>query len=387
MKAILQRNLPIFLIAAIFGLAACQGQVSGQQPTPTSFHPSASPLPFQPSTSAATSESVPTSSPSPTTPIEPLQAPPAKSGSSALRFVFPTPGPAPISAWRPPLYDVPWALTPYDHFYFARPIAADEVNWPLANYRYGAAWLGLENVIHTGVDIDAPEGTPVLAAAAGKVVWVGYGLSSEKTDLNDPYGLAIMIKHDFGYQGERLESVYAHLSEADVVYGQEVAAGEKIGLVGNTGRTTGPHLHFEIRVEYSNYYYTTRNPELWLVPPQGWGLLVGHIMKNDWTWLFQQDVNVKSLANGDTWLVRTYADSPALHPDDYYDENLVLSDLPAGDYEVEMTYEGTTFSQVVTIHPGMVSYLSFSVADKFSTALPSTQVVDFLATATPTKQP
>ncbi len=391
MRAISQLALPAFLLTAALGLAACQGlSHTPEVPSPSispSASPSASPSPSLPPASTATSPGASTASPSPTPLVELLQASPAGSGSPALRFVFPTPGPAPISAWRPPLYDVPWALTPYDHFYFARPIAADEVNWPLADYRYGATWPGDNSIIHTGVDIDAPEGTPVLAAAAGKIVWVGYGLSTGTTNLKDPYGLAVVIKHDFGYQGERLESVYAHLSEADVVDGQEVTAGERIGLVGDTGLTTGPHLHFEIRIEYSNYYYTTRNPELWLVPPQGWGVLVGHIMKNDLTPLYLQDVNVKSLGNGNTWLVRTYADSPALHSDDYYNENLVLSDLPAGDYEVDLTYETTTYSQVVTIHPGMVSYLSFTVTGEFSTALPPTPAVDFLSTVTPTQRP
>ena len=88
-----------------------------------------------------------------------------------LRFVFPDTGPAPVSAWRPPLYPIPWAPTPYDHFYFARPIAADEVNWPLWDYRYGGTFF--ENVVHTGVDIPAPQGTPVLAAGSGKVIQAG----------------------------------------------------------------------------------------------------------------------------------------------------------------------------------------------------------------------
>ena len=50
--------------------------------------------------------------------------------SDPLRFAFPAPGPPPVSAWRPPLYTTPWAPTPYDHFYFARPIPANEINWP-----------------------------------------------------------------------------------------------------------------------------------------------------------------------------------------------------------------------------------------------------------------
>ena len=85
-----------------------------------------------------------------------------------FRFVLPTPGAEPVSGWRPPLYPVPWAISSYDHFYFARPIAADNVNWPLAEYRYGGVFFA-PNVVHTGVDIDAEEGTPILAAGSGTV--------------------------------------------------------------------------------------------------------------------------------------------------------------------------------------------------------------------------
>jgi murein DD-endopeptidase MepM/ murein hydrolase activator NlpD len=117
--------------------------------------------------------------------------------------LFPTPGPEPISLWRPPLYEAPWALGPHDHFYFSRPIAADVVNWPLADYRYGGMFMDTD-IVHTGIDIPNPRGTPVLAAAAGKVVWAGYGLFTGNNNPNDPYGLAITIQHDFGYQSQRL---------------------------------------------------------------------------------------------------------------------------------------------------------------------------------------
>ena len=93
-----------------------------------------------------------------------------------VRLILPTPGSYPNSLWRPPLNEAPWALSPYDHFYFIRPIAVDEVNWPLADYRYGYYFPGT-TIVHTGIDIDANRGTPILAAAPGKVIWAGYGLS------------------------------------------------------------------------------------------------------------------------------------------------------------------------------------------------------------------
>ncbi|MGW8250945.1 MAG: M23 family metallopeptidase, partial [Anaerolineales bacterium] len=196
---------------------------------------------------------------------QPISVPLPSPASDPLRFVFPTPGPMPVSAWRPPLYPTPWAPTAYDHFFFSRPISADEINWPLADYRYGGVFL--PNVVHTGIDIPARLETPVLAAGSGRVTWAGYGLYRGVEDPTDPYGLAVAIKHDFGYQGESLFTVYGHLNRVDVVVGQQVSAGQVLGLSGETGKVTGPHLHFEVRIGKNNYF-VSRNPELWLAPPQ-----------------------------------------------------------------------------------------------------------------------
>jgi len=162
-----------------------------------------------------------------------------------LRFSFPTPGPQPASLWRPPLYEVPWALNPHDHFYFDRPIKVDVVNWPLADYRYGAIFFS-SGEVHTGIDIPNRKGTPVLAAGPGTIIWAGYGLYAGANNPKDPYGQAVTIKHNFGYEGRTIYTIYAHLDRIDVVNGQWVNTGDQIGAVGDTGNTTGPHLHFAI---------------------------------------------------------------------------------------------------------------------------------------------
>jgi len=87
-----------------------------------------------------------------------------------------------------------------------------------------------------GVDLADPVGTPVYAAAGGDVILAKYA------GYNGGYGSYVVIKHPNGTQ-----TLYAHLSEDDVAVGQHVAQGEHIGAVGNTGRSTGPHLHFEVR--------------------------------------------------------------------------------------------------------------------------------------------
>lgn len=87
---------------------------------------------------------------------------------------------------------------------------------------------------HNGVDIKVPVGSPVYAAGAGRVTEAEYMTG---------YGLRVVISHDFG-----LETVYAHLKKADVKPGQSVRRGQCIGLSGNSGRTTGAHLHYEVQV-------------------------------------------------------------------------------------------------------------------------------------------
>jgi len=90
--------------------------------------------------------------------------------------------------------------------------------------------------IHKGIDISAEIGTKVYAAGSGKIIRIA---SSE-----DGYGNCIVIDHGFGFV-----SRYAHLSGFKVKEGDEVKKGDLIGLVGNSGRSTGPHLHYEIEKE------------------------------------------------------------------------------------------------------------------------------------------
>lgn len=87
---------------------------------------------------------------------------------------------------------------------------------------------------HSGEDLAAPQGTPVLATRDGRVA---------VSDFLGGYGLTVILRHDDG----KLESRYAHLSQIFVRPGEMVKQGEVIGLVGSTGNSTGPHLHFEMR--------------------------------------------------------------------------------------------------------------------------------------------
>jgi len=306
-----------------------------------------------------------------------------------FRLTLPTPGSEPISGWRPPLYPVPWAMSPYDHFYFVRPIAADQVNWPLANYRYGGIFFA-PNIVHTGVDIDAPEGSPVFAAGPGTVVWAGWGLFTEAPDnLSDPYGLAVAIQHDFGFQEQQLYTVYAHMSKITTVLGQHVNTGDQIGLVGSTGATTGPHLHFEVRFP-NNSFDDTYNPELWIAPPQGWGVLVGRVMDTRGLTIEHLEVAVKSEETGITRVVKSYGGAPT-NSDPYYKENVVLGDLPAGIYKITLHYEDERNplkdkdpQTWVEIYPGQVTYFTFKGNLGYRLSRPPAPTLDFLPTVVST---
>ncbi|HKZ55291.1 MAG TPA: peptidoglycan DD-metalloendopeptidase family protein [Anaerolineales bacterium] len=269
---------------------------------------------------------------------------------------FPTPGPNEVSAWRPPPYRPPLALRLHDHYFFHRPIPSGEVNWPLSVYRYGTTFFG-EEAVHTGVDLGADKGTPVLAAEAGEVVWAGYGLYRGLEDKDDPYGLAVSIRHDFGYGNQLLFTNYGHMDTLAVWPGQRVEAGETIGTVGDTGHASGPHLHFEVRLG-DNRYFATRNPELWMVPPEGWGVLAGRVADTRGEPLTEQLVQITSIESGERSSVWTYAKG-TIRPDEFYQENFVISDLPAGPYEVRIAFVGHSFTASLLVHPGQTNFITF----------------------------
>jgi murein DD-endopeptidase MepM/ murein hydrolase activator NlpD len=304
-----------------------------------------------------------------------------------FQFNLPTPGAEPISGWRPPLYPIPWAMSAYDHFYFARPIAADQVNWPIADYRYGGIFFA--NVVHTGVDIDAEEGAPILASGAGTVVWVGWGLFSETPgNIKDPYGLAVVVQHDFGYNNQQLYTAYAHMSTIIATIGQHVQTGDLLGLVGATGATTGPHVHFEVRLG-DNSFHQTLNPELWLAPPQGWGVLVGRVFDKKGSPISRREVRLISEDTQKSYLVKTYGSGGAVNPDPYYKENLVLGDLPAGIYKLTLSHEGKERQTWVEIFPGQVTYFAYEGEDSFSSERPPAPKLNSLPQlpSTPTPLP
>ncbi len=116
-------------------------------------------------------------------------------------------------------------------------IAAEKAPFSIpvkSNFRFTSGFGPRWGRMHNGTDFAGPIGTPIYATADGVVTHAGWASG---------YGRLIKIRHDFG-----IETRFAHLNAMDVTVGQRVSRGERIGAMGNSGRSTGPHLHYEVRV-------------------------------------------------------------------------------------------------------------------------------------------
>lgn len=115
--------------------------------------------------------------------------------------------------------------------YYIRPVSG------IVSSPYGSRKGGF----HYGIDIANKRGTPIKAAASGVVVKIVTGCKEGNSSCGGRYGNYIAVQHANG-----TKTIYAHLNTVGVSYGQNVSQGQTIGTLGNTGRSTGPHLHFEI---------------------------------------------------------------------------------------------------------------------------------------------
>ncbi len=133
-----------------------------------------------------------------------------------------------------------------------QPIKNDDLKRTASGYGMRYHPIHKRRKMHNGMDFSAPRGTEVFATGKARV---------KKAKLVAGYGNLIVLDHGFGY-----ETYYAHLKEIKVRRGQRVGRGEVIGTVGNTGVSTGPHLHYEVRkndrpVNPMNFYYGNLTPE------------------------------------------------------------------------------------------------------------------------------
>jgi murein DD-endopeptidase MepM/ murein hydrolase activator NlpD len=174
----------------------------------------------------------------------------------------------------------------WNHFDHDLPIQFGHVNGYVVNHCGQRVNQSLDG--HAGHDFEMPVGTPLYATAAGRIV-----LAGESAPFYCPVvpggvatGLYVEIRHP-AVNGEVFLSSYAHLSEVRVVVGQDVTQGQLIGLSGNTGCSTGPHLHLQIfrltntnsggAVRVDPYGWEAPGPDPWALHPQG--------ASSFWLWL------------------------------------------------------------------------------------------------------
>jgi len=220
--------------------------------------------------------------------------------------------------------------------------------------------------VHHGVDMPNAVGTVVRAAGSGTVLYSADGRLAQ-TDIfqNSPsYGNVIVIEHDFGYNGMRIWTLYAHLSSAFVRAGETVIAGQPIGQVGQTGRVTGPHLHFEVRLGRTpedNRYGSTYNPVLWFVPYVGTGVIAGRVTDSFGERVDDAEITIRNYATGlveTTTTTYVFADSGFdVNSDPVWQENFAVTDIPVGRYNVIVTIDGERIVRQVDVMEGTTAFV------------------------------
>ncbi len=276
----------------------------------------------------------------PYTPVEPTHT------------LVPSPSPSPTAS------PVPLPVSSPSLFPLQVPLPDTANRRVSPNYRFGTTMDGLRE-IHHGVEFENPMGTLVLAAADGQVVFAAEDAHGELSPWMDFYGNTVVLEHRLPGMETSLYTLYAHLSEIQVQAGQQVQAGEPLGLVGMSGSADGPHLHFEVRIG-KNAYWNSSNPELWLKPDPGRGSLAGKLTSSRGKPLASLGVVLIPLdgARPQKIYLQTYA-APDAFISPLRDENFAIWNLPAGHYRLEFIVEGTLQRQEVIIKAGERTFVTF----------------------------
>lgn len=249
------------------------------------------------------------------------------------------------------------------HFLLERPISDEYVNIIHPGYRYGSTIDGTREP-HHGVEFVNASGTPVFAAADGRVIFAQEDKAGIYSYWQGFYGNLVVIEHDLPELDEPLYTLYAHLSVIGVVEGEIVDVGQQIGEVGWTGRAIGSHLHFEVRLGGLGYG-DTRNPELWLKPLNEHNGAIAVQLLNEKGEVRRVTVNVDKVQDGQPALklaasLQAYAsEAEPVGIDNAWQESHAVGDLPAGAYRLSFTYAGGYFEHYVDVLPGQVTVVKF----------------------------
>jgi hypothetical protein len=249
--------------------------------------------------------------------------------------------------------------------WFRRPIAPTDNSFIDQTYRYGST-MGGNFQQHQGVEFNNPDGTPVYAIGAGKVVYAGRA---------EQGALTVTIRHDTSVTADgkkyRIYSTYYHNSSLKVKVGQRVAKGTVIARVGNTGRATNDHLHLEMSASPTDSLgaivdslqrfppYTT-NPELWIEPLPNTGIVAGQVFDASGAPIPQARIYgiiKRDPAETPFSYAETYGDKA--HPHPLYGEHFAVSDVPAGTYVVGTEIDGKKMFRTIAVEAGKLTWVVF----------------------------
>lgn len=249
---------------------------------------------------------------------------------------------------------------------FGRPIGPQHNNHIDQTYRFGST-MGGNFQPHQGVEFNNADGTPVLAIGDGVVAWSG---PAERG------ALTVAIRHDSlvaleDGSGLFVYSVYYHNSRLDVRVGDRVSRGDTIAAVGNTGRATNDHLHLEVHAspfdsvqvivdpEVRFPPYVT-NPELWIEPLPGTGIIAGQVY--DAEGLLVEQARIYGIAKPqprETPFAFAETYGPRNNPSPMYGENFAVSDVPAGEHTLRTKIGDRWVTRRVTVAPGLMTWVEF----------------------------
>src|SRR5439155_1503490 len=215
---------------------------------------------------------------------------------------------------------------------------------------------------HQGVEFNNPDGTPVHAIGDGVVVFAGPAEQGANT---------VAIRHTRRLKNLFVYSVYYHNTTLLTSVGHAVKAGDVIATVGNTGRATNDHLHLEVHASpvdsvalivdpNERYPRYTVNPELWIRPLPGTGIVAGQVWDAQGRPVPQARVYGLMKAEPQETpfsYAETYGEHN--HPDPAYREHFAVSDVESGDYTLAVVVEGKRLTRRIRVAAGRLGWVVF----------------------------
>jgi murein DD-endopeptidase MepM/ murein hydrolase activator NlpD len=357
-------------------------------PTATATHtPTATPTSTYTPSPSATSTPTPTSSPTPqaaTTARRRTATATATATPAGTPTPTDTPTPTPTPVPRTVLassLDLPDPAKAEDHFWFTRPFSDTFATWGSPYYPFGTNNRG-EYLWHHGVDIQNPMGTPIIAVGDGVVVRAGLDDVLPFGPSLNFFGRAVLIRHNQELNDQPVYSLYGHVSKVLVGEGQPVKAGDVIAEVGQAGIALGPHLHLEIRVGGTTYG-DVRNPDLWVRPDPGYGVIAGRVIDAQGYMVPQQPIFLHRAEQPDRFWRQTftYPDNE-VKSDTVWGETFTFADVPAGGYVLKTYFDGQLYTRPISVTNQATTFVLIQGAVRPPTSTPSAQPPLGIGTAT-----